>query len=84
MKKQKQARRPVPRFAPHREALTEAFFLDDEAASMAAELIEGVTSAEFVGEEARNESFDEETTPAYEVDFTAFVDGDDYDQPALR
>lgn len=76
MKKKTKPLRTTPSIAPHHEAPAEAFRLDEEATSFAEELIEEVTSAEFVGEDARNEAFAEETAPLYDVDFTALDDED--------
>lgn len=55
---------------PHKEAPVEAFPIDEEAASFASEFIAEATSAEYVGEDARNEAYLEETAPIYNVDFT--------------
>lgn len=65
----KPSKHPHP--PPHKEATPKAFRLDDEASSFAGELIAEATSAEFVREDARNETFQEEIVDLYNVDFAA-------------
>lgn len=67
MKGRRSSQRPPRRSPPE----NEAFAIDDEAASLAEEFIAEATSAEHVAEDARDEPYLEETTPLYNVDFTA-------------
>ena len=51
--------------------VTTGFDIDDEAAALALEFITEATSAEHVGEDARDEVDAEENTELYSIDFTA-------------
>lgn len=49
----------------------EALEIDEEAQAFAEELITEATSAQYIAEEARNETYAEEANDTYVVDFTA-------------